>query len=78
MNFLQNDIILSLIGGIIFVLYSVIDNKVNNKTVGGKYYLKPLLIGSIICYITLYIKGLFTHTKLSDISESVLTGTPGF
>ncbi len=78
MNFLQNDIMLSLIGGIIFVLYNVIDNKLNNNNVTPKYYLKPFLIGSIICYITLYIKAIFSHTKLSDIGESVLTGTPGF
>lgn len=77
MSVLNNPVIVSLVFGIISILISYIENKMNNSNRSNKDYLKLFFLVVISSIGTSYLLG----NSLEPISfkdQEILSGDPGF
>ena len=75
-EYLQNNIYLSILIGSIITIIHYLDNRNDKKTQSYKSYLKLLLISTVIIYLSLYLKNKFLDGKVfkSINKQQNLTG----
>jgi hypothetical protein len=77
MSVLNNPVVISIMFGIISILISFIENKVNNSNRNNKDYLKLFILVSISVLVGSNMMG--NNSELASFkNQEILTGDPGF
>ena len=78
---LGNVYVLSMLAGLVYVFFCVLDSKMNNKEKSTMDNLKTFIVGSLVTLVTLTVKeqlGTQMGGAANKISENIFTGNPNF
>ena len=81
MEMLGNVYVLSMLAGIVYVLFCVVDSKMNNKEKSTMDNLKTFIVGSLVTLVTLTVKNQVSTQvggATNKIAENIFTGNPNF